>query len=311
MKIFFFLFFLIPNLTLSLTFKDGKQVDETSQISNNFEKKSQPLAGYQIENKVFNINFPPFSPNVVRDKYWFGWFWTAQDFNNDGYLDYLYSGTMKPNNIEITGETTGGACGGKRCEGEMPGPTLFLGNKEGQYVLSSHLFIDNRDLSGQSLSRQNLVADFNNDGVLDLFIADHGVGTHKGIRDSYFLSQDDGTWVESSATHLSKSNYMIFDHGGAVGDIDNDGDIDIVLTELKNQLTCWINEGDGMMTYKVCGNIHAFAIELGDMNGDGYLDLIHSGHEGGASTDTGIVLNDGNGNFKKRIGIPMLSLIHI
>ena len=66
---------------------------------------------------------------------------------------------MKPNNIEITGETTGGACGGERCEGEMPGPTLFLGNNEGQYVLSSHLFIDNRDLSGQSLSRQNLVAD--------------------------------------------------------------------------------------------------------------------------------------------------------
>ena len=101
MKIFIFLFFLIPNLTLSLTFKDGKQVDEKSQISNNFEKKSQPLAGYQIENKVLNINFPPFSPNVVRDKYWFGWFWTAQDFNNDGYLDYLYSGTMKPNNLSL------------------------------------------------------------------------------------------------------------------------------------------------------------------------------------------------------------------
>ncbi len=305
MKIFFFLFFLIPNLTLSLTFKDGKQVDE-SQINNNFEKKFQALAGYQIENKVLNINFPPFSPNVVRDKYWFGWFWTAQDFNNDGYLDYLYSGTMKPNNIEITGETTGGACGGERCEGEMPGPTLFLGNKEGQYVLSSHLLMDNRDLSGQSLSRQNLVADFNNDGVLDLFIADHGVGTHKGIRDSYFLSQDDGTWIESSDTHLGKSNYMIFDHGGAVGDIDNDGDIDIVLTELKNQLTCWINEGDGVMTYKVCGNIHAFAIELGDMNGDGYLDIINAGHEGGPSTDTGIVLNNGSGYFKKRISLPMI-----
>ena len=156
---------------------------------------------------------------------------------------------------------------------EMPGPTLFLGNNEGQYVLSSHLFIDNRDLSGQSLSRQNLVADFNNDGVLDLFIADHGVGTHKGIRDSYFLSQNDGTWVESSDTHLSKSNYMIFDHGGAVGDIDNDGDIDIVLTELKNQLTCWINDGNGMMRYKICGNIHAFAIELGDMNGDGFTSI--------------------------------------
>ena len=84
-----------------------------SQISNNFEKKSQPLAGYQIENKVLNINFPPFSPNVVKISIGLGG--SGQDFNNDGYLDYLYSGTMKPNNIEITGETTGGACGGKRC----------------------------------------------------------------------------------------------------------------------------------------------------------------------------------------------------
>ena len=306
MKIFFLLFFFIPNLALSLTFKDGKQVDKKKEVSKNFEKNFEPLTGYQIENKVLNLNFPPSSPSVVRDKYWFGWFWTAQDFNNDGYLDYLYTGTMKPNNTEITGETTGGACGGGKCEGEMPGPTLFLGTAEGEYILSSHLFLDNRDLPGQSLSRQNLVADFNNDGILDLFIADHGIGTHQGIRDSYFLSQDNGTWIESSDTHLSKSDYMIFDHGGAVGDIDNDGDIDIVLTELKNQLTCWINKGNGVMKYKVCGDIHAFAIELGDMNGDGYLDLVHTGHEGGPSTNTGIVLNDGNGNFKKRISLPMI-----
>ncbi len=306
MKIFFLLFFFIPNLALSLTFKDGKQVDEKSQINDNFEKKSVALAGYQIENKIFNLNFPPSRPNIVRDKYWFGWLWAAQDFNNDEYLDYLYTGTMNPINLEITGETTGGSCGGKRCEGEMPGPTLFLGTAEGQYILSSQLFIDNRDIPGQSLSRQNLVADFNNDGVLDLFIADHGIGTHNGIRDSYFLSQDDGTWIESSNTHLSRSNYTIFDHGGAVGDIDNDGDIDIVLTELKNQLTCWINEGNGVMKYKVCGNIHAFAIELGDMDGDGDLDLVHAGHEDGTSTATGIVLNDGNGNFNKRIKLPMV-----
>ena len=64
MKKFLFLFFLIPNLTLSLTFKDGKQVDE-NQI-NNIEKKFQALAGYQIENEVFNINFPPFSKKSLN-----------------------------------------------------------------------------------------------------------------------------------------------------------------------------------------------------------------------------------------------------
>lgn len=308
MKTLLAVFLFIPSLSWGLTFKDGKQVlsdnEPQAKIDNHL---SNALAGYQIENESFNLSYPPYAPNVVRDNYWFGWFWTAQDFNNDGLMDYLYTGTMNPNNIEVTGEDTGGICGGERCKGEMPGPTLFLGTKEGSFILKSDLFIDNRELPGQSSSRQNLVADFNKDGVLDLFIADHAVGTHKGIRDSYFLSQKNGTWLESSETHLSKPNYMIFDHGGAVGDIDNDGDMDIVLTELKNQITCWINDGFGKMKYRVCGNVHAFGIELGDMDGDGDLDLVHAGHEGGPSTNTGIVFNDGKGNFHKRVGLPMIT----
>ena len=32
---------------------------------------------------------------------------------------------MNPNNINHTGQTTGGAYGGDRCEGEMPGPNFF------------------------------------------------------------------------------------------------------------------------------------------------------------------------------------------
>ncbi len=311
MKILLFIFLLLTSsLGFGLTFKDGKQVSEDKISSSEKNYVPSALSGYKIENKYLNLFYPPHKPSVVKDKYWFGWFWNAQDFNNDGNMDYLYTGTMNPDNVEITGEDTGGLCGGERCQGEMPGPTLFLGTKDGNFILKSDLFIDNRELPGQSLSRQNLVADYNNDGVLDLFIADHGVGTHEGIRDSYFLSQQDGTWVESSETHLSKPNYTIFDHGGAIGDIDNDGDMDIVLTELKNQITCWINDGFGKMKYRVCGNINAFGIELGDMDGDGDLDLVHAGHEGGAakggSTNTGIVLNDGKGNFHERVELPMI-----
>jgi hypothetical protein len=53
-------------------------------------------------------------------------------------------------------------------------------------------------IAGMSLGRQLLVADYNNDNILDFYVADHGVGTHDGVRDSYFLSQPNGTWVESS-----------------------------------------------------------------------------------------------------------------
>ena len=149
---------------------------------------------------------------------------------------------MRPTNENSTGKTTGGACGGDACEGDMPGPSLFLNDGTDNYVLSDELIIDRREVPGQSLSRRNLIADFNGDSRLDFFIADHAVGTHNGIRDSYFLSQTDGTWVESSKSHLSDSDFIIFEHGGAVGDIDNDGDIDIVLTDLNRQLICWFNQ---------------------------------------------------------------------
>ena len=60
-----------------------------------------------------------------------------------------------------------------------------------------------------------------------------------------------------------------------------------------------INDGTGKLSLKTCGSVHAFAIELGDMDGDGDLDIVHAGHESGPSTHTGVVLNDGSGNFTK------------
>jgi peptidoglycan hydrolase-like protein with peptidoglycan-binding domain len=262
-----------------------------------------PLPGYEIENAGDGLLYGPDAPGLTKWKYAFGFFWTRADWNSDGIQDFLYTGTMIPNNSKSTGEDTSGACDGGPCTGEMPGPTLYLGQSDGTYSEASRLFRDERDVPGQSLARQDLVADYNGDGILDLFIADHAIGTHLGIRDSYFLSQSDGTWLESSATHLSSPNYQIFDHGGATGDIDDDGDMDIVLTELKNQLTCWLNDGSGHMTKRKCGSVNAFGIELGDIDGDGDLDLVHAGHEFEGSSPTGIALNNGSGKFKAAVNL--------
>ncbi len=266
--------------------------------------RTAPLSGVEHENSNAEFLYPPVSPAITKERYWFGHFWANYDFNNDGLLDFVYTGTMNPENVEVTGEDTAGLCGGRDCEGKMPGPTLFLQDESGAFVDQSNLFVDLRDVPGHSLARQNLVADFNGDDILDLFIADHAIGHHDGIRDSYFLSQPDGTWLESSNTHLSDPNYQIFDHGGAVGDLDADGDVDIVLTELANRLTCWINDGSGSMSKRTCGDVNAFAIELGDMDRDGDLDLVHAGHEFGGSSPTGIALNDGRGNFSRSVRLP-------
>jgi hypothetical protein len=155
-----------------------------------------------------------------------------------------------------------------------------------------------------SSGRQLLVADYNNDNILDFYVADHGVGTHNGVRDSYFLSQPNGTWVESSDTHLSYSNFVVFDHGGATGDIDNDGDMDIVITELAviergTAFWCLINDGTGYLKKRRCGGTGASGLELADLDNDGDLDALVGASEfdNYNRNFTGIVWNNSKGDF--------------
>ena len=159
----------------------------------------KPLAGIDIENDP-NIDFfqPPLKPSPTDKLYWFGRKWQMADFNNDGYSDVLFIGTMNPNNVDVIGETAGGLCGGGVCKGNKPLPSLFLGDANKQLTYSPELLIDKREDSGISLGYRALVADYNNDDILDFYIADTGLGTHNGFRNSYFLSQSNGTWIESS-----------------------------------------------------------------------------------------------------------------
>ena len=286
----------------------NEQSSSSTANSSSANSNTKAVAGIDIENDPNNDFFkPPQNPYPIRKLYWFGMMWQMADFNNDGYSDVLYIGTMNPNNVEVTGEDTGGICGGGVCKGKKPLPSLYLGDAKYNLTYAPELLIDNREDSGMSLGRQILVADYNNDNILDFYVADHGIGGggHNGVRDSYFLSQSNGTWVESSETHLSHSNFVVFDHGGATGDIDNDGDMDVVITELNGKtgtaLWCLMNDGTGYLNKRKCGGIFSFALELADMDGDGYLDVLLGAHEFENNAFTGIVWNDGRGNFPKHI----------
>ncbi len=294
----------------ALTFSNSSNNNNNNNSSKSTQSTKVDVAqsGISIENDP-NIDFfkPPQKPYPIGELYYFGMMWQMADFNNDGYSDVLYIGTMKPNNSNQTGKDTGTECGSGSCTGNKPLPSLFLGDANKQLTYSPELLIDNREDSGMSLGRQLLVADYNNDDILDFYIADHGIGTHKGVRDSYYLSQPNGTWLESSETHLSHSNFVVFDHGGATGDIDNDGDMDVVITELaehkrKTALWCLINDGTGYLKKRRCGGTGAAGLELADMDGDGDLDALvgASEFERGARNYTGIVWNNGNGDFPTR-----------
>jgi len=283
----------------------NEQSSSSTANSSNANSNTKALAGVDIENDP-NIDFfkPPDTPYPTGTLYWGGVMWQMADFNKDGYSDVLYIGAMIPNNIDKVGVDTSGACGGGVCKGKKPLPSLLLGDAKHKLTYAPELLIDKREDSGMSAGKQLLVADYNNDKVLDFYVADHGLGTHNGARDSYFLSQPNGTWVESSETHLSHSNFVVFDHGGATGDIDNDGDMDVVITDntcsnCVTALWCLINDGTGFLNKRICGGSPALGLELADMDGDGDLDAIVGAHEYGkyGSRLTGIVWNNGKGDF--------------
>jgi hypothetical protein len=294
----------------------NEQSSSSTANSSNANSNTKALAGIDIENDP-NIEFfkPPQRPETIIDKYWGGLQWKIADFNNDGHSDVLYAGAMNVENVADNWkelESFSNLCGGGACKGKKPLPSLLLGDAKKQLTYSPELIIDNREDSGLYAGRQILVADYNNDKVLDFYVADHGIGTDAlpGARDSYFLSQPNGTWIESSETHLNDSNLVLFDHGGATGDIDNDGDMDVVITggnEYKGgAFWCWMNDGTGFLTKRQCGGILAFGLELGDMDGDGDLDALLGAHEFDKNIDfTGIVWNDGRGNFPKNNTTPL------
>ena len=108
-------------------------------FANNLFAKDKPQAGIFIENYDGMTVFGQSRPGITKQRYYFGHRWSYHDFNNDGVKDFLYSGTMRPINIKTSGKTTAGACGGKKCKGDMPGPTLYLGQKDGSFIDNSKL----------------------------------------------------------------------------------------------------------------------------------------------------------------------------
>jgi len=278
--------------------------NEQSSSSNKTSKVDSAKSGISIENDP-NIDFfkPPPKPYPTEQLYLWWEKWQIIDFNNDGLADVIYTGAMNLRN------STNLKCTFQSCSDQLiddankPQPALYLADADGKLHYSPELLIDNRDNKGMSLGGQLLIADYNNDKVPDIYIADqkmeyvgHG---YEGYRDSYYLSQPNGTWLESSNTHLSHDNFKVWDHGAATGDIDNDGDMDVVITTMNAGFWCLMNDGSGFLTKRQCGGSYAFGLEIADMDNDGDLDAIVAGDEYSLYSNmlTGIHWNDGRGNF--------------
>ncbi|NJB86431.1 hypothetical protein GGR26_002199 [Lewinella marina] len=208
---------------------------------------------------------------------------TALDLGADGDLDIVY-----PNRNELTVLENDGA-----------------GNftqRPGLRTLDPDLPIDwPRDLA---------VADFNGDGIDDLFIADHGdepagvpFEDWPGGQSHLFLQTAEGKLVDVTADRLPRETS--FTHATAVGDVTGDGAPDIFLASYVNigshpEARFYINDGTGHFSSEPSRIPHHLrqnypSAELADIDLDGDLDLILGGNP--VQARDALLLNDGSGQF--------------
>jgi hypothetical protein len=148
------------------------------------------------------------------------------------------------------------------------------------------------DVVGTQRAGSAGVADFDGDGHLDLVTGGPADG------DDLVLYRGDGTGAlvfEASFVTTNRMDYLL------AGDVDDDGDVDIISHGGLDNQTVWINDGTGSFVGNP-GPAYQFAIDMvgGDFNGDGLFDAVVVPHPNDVPVGESmfeIFLSDGVGGF--------------
>lgn len=159
---------------------------------------------------------------------------------------------------------------------------------------------------GCLLPRKAVVADFNQDGYPDVFVACHGYdalvnGSFPGEKSKLVLSDGKGGFTVTDATDVG------YYHGASAADVNGDGYPDIVVANIMNpgslNVHFLMNQRDGTFKIdntRVPGQVGTpfFSVELLDVNGDGIVDLVVGGQESnGSSAETAVLFGNPQGVF--------------
>jgi hypothetical protein len=180
-----------------------------------------------------------------------------------------------------------------------PGLNVLINDGAGVFTLDASGIVPPLQSSALGLS----VADVDGDGDVDLALANSSAERDRLL----FFDQSSQTFVDDGTrTPLAPATNRLEDV--AAGDIDSDGDTDLVVARFLEQSFVYRNDGFGRFDLDLgaipAGEDRTLAVALGDVDGDGDLDAV-LGVEAlvpGTGGDR-VLINDGTGNFTDETGL--------
>lgn len=199
-----------------------------------------------------------------------GCFWL--DYNNDGYLDLFTANIVNQNN------------------------SLFLNNRNSTFTKITTGSIVNDG----GFSYGGTFGDFNNDGYTDLYVINGGASA-SAVKFLY-MNNGNGTFTRTT------TGAFVTDLSGAWGsstvDYDNDGKLDLFVSNYNQNNFLYKGNGDGTFTKITMGNIvtdgqSSFGCAWCDYDNDGDKDLFVANGNFSSGQANFLYNNNGNGTFTK------------
>lgn len=244
----------------------------------------------------------PFPEQVTRYRGFSNWHPPLEavvlDYDKDGYLDIVETqslyGTYTRSKIRF-----------------------MKGTSQGDLELDTNL---SNKYEGLIHGRKGITGDFNNDGWPDILFIGHGYdiwdGTFPNEEYPILLLNLNGKDFE----YVPLKDLVAFFHTGTSGDIDNDGDLDIILIDGANgpmKSYVLLNNGDATFTTTTLGRYEKivpslltyfrgkFSSELIDLDNNGYLDLVLAGHEYEQGNTPPLVIYGSAQGFTETLSFPV------
>ncbi|QDU78331.1 FG-GAP repeat protein [Polystyrenella longa] len=161
-----------------------------------------------------------------------------------------------------------------------PDDQLWINDGNGQFSKSDQVLSNGESGAG-------VFGDLNGDGHVDLFLNDRSTGSN--------------VWLNDGSGNFTNTLQSLRDPGltggqlhidTALGDVDDDGDLDAFVVSFGQPNLLFLNDGTGQFSFAQSfdfGNNRTADVELGDIDGDDDLDAVVASRESGSL----IYLNEG------------------